>query len=193
MGGTSSNQSQTQAVAHTVSTGVKRLTSAGGAYRVAVDMQKRAPGPNRLPIARVASSALRSRLEGVAGTAVPSIVNVAVSATSRILERSGERRQIERLAPKQQMAKRARRLPLRPSPESDPPTITRMPRIVTAMARQVRGAAFSPRAILAMTAAKIGAAAMIATTLATSVFVTAVTKAVMLMVPRRRDARSGPR
>ena len=93
--------------------------------------------------------------------------------------------------PKQQMANRARRLPLRPSPESDPLTITRMPTIVTAMARQVRGEARSPRASLAMTAAKIGAAAMIATTLATSVFVTAITNAVMLMDPRMLEERSG--
>ena len=45
VGGTSSNHNQTQSEAATVSTGVNRLTSAGRAWRVAVDMQRRAMGP----------------------------------------------------------------------------------------------------------------------------------------------------
>ena len=51
------------------------------------------------------------------------------------------------------------------------------------MANHVRPEARSFRAILAVTAAKIGAAPMIATTLATSVLVMAVTKAVVLTAP----------
>ena len=55
--GTSSNHSQTHSEAATVSTGVNRLTSAAGACRVAVDMQRRATGPKKPPMSSVAIKA----------------------------------------------------------------------------------------------------------------------------------------
>ena len=77
------------------------------------------------------------------------------------------------------MATRAKRSPPTPPPDMEPPTITVMPPRTHAMARHVRPEVRSCRAIRARTAAKIGPAAMMATTLDTAVSVTAVRNAVV--------------
>ena len=61
------------------------------------------------------------------------------------------------------------------------------------MARQVRAEARSPMATRAIRAATMGAAAMMATTLATDVLVTATVNAVVLMLDTHPVASSGVR
>ena len=193
VGGTSLNHSQTHSEAVTVSTGVKRLTSAGGAWRVAVDMHSRAIGPKSPPMARVASRARRSSSEGSAGTTVIRKMQVAATATTRVRGSSGYRRQITRLTAKLMMASRATSSPAIPSAAIDPPTITTMPIRVRPMARQVRIEVRSWRAIRARTAAKMGPEAMMATTLDAAVRVTAVRNDVVPTALSSPVTRSGRR
>ena len=114
-----------------------------------------------------------------------SAMNVAVTATTRVRGRSGWRRQITRLIEKPPMATRASRSPPTPPPLIDPPTMTAMPIAVAPIARQVRLEVRSRRANRARTAAKMGQAAMMATTLEAAVRVTAVRKDVVETAPSR--------
>ena len=78
------------------------------------------------------------------------------------------------------MPARAKRSPPIPPPDMDPPTITRTPTAVPAIDFQVRREVYSRIVKRAKNAAKIGAAARIATTFDTEVRVTEMVKAVVL-------------
>ena len=171
--GTSSNQIHTQIVAQIVSTGANILTSEAEAYLVAETIQSRATGPKINPIRIVQISDLRSSSRGSAGTKVVTAIINAEIKTIKDLGISWWCRQMTILVLKVRIDRSAIKLPSSPPLPNDPQTIISIPVKAALIASHVRLDVSSLINNLAIRAEKIGAPAIIATTLATSVLVTA--------------------
>tara|TARA_Y100000590_G_scaffold95131_1_gene107842 strand:- start:2642 stop:3442 length:801 start_codon:yes stop_codon:yes gene_type:complete len=167
------------------------LTSAAGAWRVAETIHNRAIGPAIKPIANVDKRARLSSVWNSAGKKVKIIIKIGAIKTTRVLGISLKCLQITRFVLNTTIARRAIKSPSSPPVFNEPETIIKIPKNVPPIALHVRLEVFSPIANLAINAEKIGAAAIIVTTLATSVLVTAWMKAVVPIAARAEEIKSG--